>query len=59
MRVLLKAVGDDTTEEALLSRSISELEAELQEAHQGTNNLPAPNDSGLDIDNEDRMIGLV
>jgi hypothetical protein len=48
MRVLLEAVGDDTTEEALMSKSIGELEAELQEAHQG-----------LDIDNEDGMTGLV
>jgi hypothetical protein len=48
LRVLLEAVGDDTTEEALMSKSIGELEAELQEAHQG-----------LDIDNEDGMTGLV
>jgi hypothetical protein len=48
MRVLLEAVGDDTTEEALMSKSIGELEAGLQEAHQG-----------LDIDNEDGMTGLV
>ena len=48
MRVLLKAVGYDTTEEALMSKSIGKLEAELQEAHQG-----------LDIDNEDGMTGSV
>jgi hypothetical protein len=48
MRVFLEAVGDDTTEEAFVSKSIGKLEAELQEAHQG-----------LDIDNEDGMTGLV
>jgi hypothetical protein len=48
MRVLLKAVGDDMTEEALMSKNIGKLEAELQEAHQG-----------LDIHNEDGMTGLV
>ena len=50
LRILLEAEGDDQTEDIIFSRSIGELKAELQRHKgQGSNNLLAPNGSGLDV----------